>query len=162
MGSFKDDDPCRLLGPGRGDEPLGTVDITPAMLSFHVARARLRRAEATAAMLRRLARTVVRPFRRARHGATARAQSAGDCRTRVEGDLKTPLTSIRAAAEILRDHADVPVEERARFLEAIIDDSRRLERFADRLIDGIGPSTRRRAWHRRTTGRDPSVDRQAA
>jgi signal transduction histidine kinase len=162
MGSFKDDDTCRLLGPGKGDEPLGAADITPAMLSFHVARARRLRAEATADMLRGLARTVVRPFRRARHQATATGPAAGDCRTRVEGDLKTPLTSIRAAAEILRDHADVPVEERARFLEAIIDDSRRLERFADRLIDGIGPSTRRRAWHRRTTGRDPSVDRQAA
>lgn len=162
MGSFKDDDPCRLLGPGKGDEPLGATDITPAMLSDHVARAQRLRAEATADILRRLAGAMARPFRRVRRQAAATGPAAGDCQTRVEGDLKTPLTSIRAAAEILRDHADVPVEERARFLAAIIDDSRRLERFADRLIDGTGSSARRREWRRRTTGCDTSVERQAA
>jgi K+-sensing histidine kinase KdpD len=116
----------------------------PALLQPTIIRARRPRGGVVGDLLRRLARAAVRALRRERHQLLASGHSADDCRTRVEDDLKSPVTSIRAAAEILRDHEDVPVDERARFLAAIIEDSRRIERFADGLLARIEPASVRR------------------
>lgn len=56
------------------------------------------------------------------------------CRSLVEHELKTPLTSMRSAAEILRDNQDLPPAERNRFLDALIEDNARLEAIINRLL----------------------------
>ena len=56
--------------------------------------------------------------------------------THVSHELKTPLTSIRGAAELLGDHFDeMTREERQRFLQNIQDDSDRLKHLVSRLLE---------------------------
>ncbi|MBK8908465.1 MAG: hypothetical protein IPM60_11320 [Rhodospirillales bacterium] len=56
------------------------------------------------------------------------------CRSLFEHELKTPLTSMRSAAEILRDNQDLPPAERDRFLDALIEDNVRLEAIINRML----------------------------
>jgi signal transduction histidine kinase len=55
----------------------------------------------------------------------------------VSHELKSPLTAIAGAAELLReadtDDAPMPAEQRARFLDNIVSDARRLDRLLVRL-----------------------------
>ena len=66
--------------------------------------------------------------------------------THVSHELKTPLTSIRGAAELLGEHfEEMTSNERARFLTNIQDDSDRLKTLVSRLLelaqaDGFTPS----------------------
>ena len=53
----------------------------------------------------------------------------------VAHELKSPLTSIRGAAEILRDGADLDPEARERFLRNIELDAERLDRLVSRLLE---------------------------
>ena len=51
-------------------------------------------------------------------------------------ELKTPLTSLRGAVELLRDHLDtMSPEERARFLDVLDASSTRLEQLVRRMLD---------------------------
>ena len=59
-----------------------------------------------------------------------------DFATHVSHELKTPLTSIRGAAELLGDHfEEMTGEERQRFLTNIQDDSDRLKHLVSRLLE---------------------------
>lgn len=49
--------------------------------------------------------------------------------------LRTPLTSIRSFAEILRDNPDLPQARRDAFLDGLLGESERLERAIDRVVD---------------------------
>jgi signal transduction histidine kinase len=56
--------------------------------------------------------------------------------THVSHELKTPLTSIRGAAELLDEHFDdMTKQERQRFLGNILDDSDRLKYLVSRLLE---------------------------
>jgi signal transduction histidine kinase len=50
-------------------------------------------------------------------------------------ELRSALTSILACSEILRDYPDMPDEERARFLEAVIAEGNRLNRMVSRMVE---------------------------
>jgi signal transduction histidine kinase len=50
-------------------------------------------------------------------------------------ELRSALTSILACSEILRDYPDLPAEERAQFLEAVIAEGKRLNRMVSRMIE---------------------------
>jgi two-component system, OmpR family, sensor histidine kinase ChvG len=52
----------------------------------------------------------------------------------VSHELKTPITAIRGAAELLA-HDDMAPEDRARFLANILDDTGRMERLVTRLLE---------------------------
>ena len=53
----------------------------------------------------------------------------------VTHELRTPITAIRAASEILHDDDDIPEEVRKKFLQNIISESDRLNRLIDKILD---------------------------
>jgi signal transduction histidine kinase len=53
----------------------------------------------------------------------------------VNHELRTPLASIRAFSEILRDHPDLPHAERLDFLRIVVTESERLTRLINQLLD---------------------------
>ena len=53
----------------------------------------------------------------------------------VNHELRTPLASIRAFSEILREHADLSETERLEFLHIIVAESERLTRLINQLLD---------------------------
>jgi Na+/proline symporter/signal transduction histidine kinase len=53
----------------------------------------------------------------------------------VTHELRTPITAIRAASEILHDDDDIPEEIRKQFLQNIISESDRLNRLIDKILD---------------------------
>ncbi len=53
----------------------------------------------------------------------------------VNHELRTPLASIRAFSEILRDHTDMPDTERNEFLRIVVTESERLTRLINQLLD---------------------------
>jgi Na+/proline symporter/nitrogen-specific signal transduction histidine kinase len=55
--------------------------------------------------------------------------------TTVNHELRTPLASIRAFSEILREHADLSEPERLEFLRIIVAESERLTRLINQLLD---------------------------
>jgi signal transduction histidine kinase len=53
----------------------------------------------------------------------------------VNHELRTPLASIRAFSEILRDHPDLPDAQRGEFLRVVVAESERLTRLINQLLD---------------------------
>lgn len=53
----------------------------------------------------------------------------------VSHELRTPLTSIRAFSEILRDNPDLDGSERAEYLGIIVDETERLSRLINQVLD---------------------------
>lgn len=53
----------------------------------------------------------------------------------VSHELRTPLTSIRSFAEILRDNQTLPDDKRQRFLDIIVQESQRLSRLIEEILD---------------------------
>ncbi len=103
---------------------------TRAEIDWHVANGRRLRAEATTEGLR-----MVRAWLSDRRGALPRLRrqpARGDAAT----TLRTPLTAIRSAAEILRDHPEMAPQERARFVRILLEEERRLERLVAALTPG--------------------------
>ena len=53
----------------------------------------------------------------------------------VTHELRTPITAIKAASEILHDDEDIPEELKKQFLQNIISESDRLNRLIDKILD---------------------------
>ena len=53
----------------------------------------------------------------------------------VTHELRTPLTSIRAFSEILLDNPDIEADERQAFLQTIVDETSRLTRLINQVLD---------------------------
>jgi signal transduction histidine kinase len=64
----------------------------------------------------------------------------------VTHELRTPLTSIRAFSEILRDNPDLDVAERLRFLGIVIQESERLTRLINQVLDLAKLESGRAEW----------------
>jgi signal transduction histidine kinase len=52
----------------------------------------------------------------------------------LEHELRTPLATIRSISEILRDYPDISESERRRFLDAVLEEERRLSGTIDRVL----------------------------
>lgn len=74
-------------------------------------------------------------------------QMKDDFMSTVTHELRTPLTSIRAFAEILRDHAELPVEKRSAYLDIVIKESERLTRLINDMLDLARIESGRAEWH---------------
>jgi Na+/proline symporter len=72
-------------------------------------------------------------------GANARLQVLDrlkdDFVATVNHELRTPLASIRAFSEILRDHPELALAERLQFLGIVVTESERLTRLINQLLD---------------------------
>ena len=55
--------------------------------------------------------------------------------TTVTHEIRSPITSIRSLSEIMVDHEDISQEERKAFLETIIQESDRLSRLVNQVLD---------------------------
>jgi signal transduction histidine kinase len=59
-----------------------------------------------------------------------------DFASHVSHEFKTPLTSLQGTAEILLEHFDdVPEEKRKQFLNNLLEDSQRLQKLVERLLE---------------------------
>jgi signal transduction histidine kinase/Na+/proline symporter len=71
--------------------------------------------------------------------ANAKLQEFSDLKNEflytVTHELRTPITSIRAMAELLEDHADMPNEERAQFVGNIIYEAERMTKLISNVLD---------------------------
>ena len=111
--------------PSHDPSPLAAGALTSETIDACIARGRRLRAEAMA----RHVSMAVAALRRLFAGRRA-AQGDRDS-TGVWHDLRTPLTAIRSSSELLIDYPDMPQEHRRRFLDAIHEESLRLERTID-------------------------------
>jgi Na+/proline symporter/nitrogen-specific signal transduction histidine kinase len=64
----------------------------------------------------------------------------------VTHELRTPLTSIRAFSEILRDNPELDAAERQRFLTIVIQESERLTRLINQVLDLAKLESGRAEW----------------
>jgi signal transduction histidine kinase len=58
-----------------------------------------------------------------------------DFLSRVSHELRTPMTSIRSFTEVLLENSDINESQRRRFIEVIFDESKRLTRLLDEILD---------------------------
>jgi signal transduction histidine kinase len=73
----------------------------------------------------------------------ARAVYVREFASQVSHELKTPITAIRGAAELLSADAEMPVADRQRFVVNIEEDARRMERLVGRLLELARAENRR-------------------
>jgi signal transduction histidine kinase len=66
---------------------------------------------------------------------TARARYVTEFASNASHELKSPITAIRGAAELLSQHDDMPIAQRARFVQNIADDAARMERLVTRMLE---------------------------
>jgi Na+/proline symporter/nitrogen-specific signal transduction histidine kinase len=141
----------RVLGPGRGAAmaTAGEAPATPqqlqqaeALLAGAVGAATARALVATAAEAEPLgAADVLRLADEARalHQRNQQLESLDrlkdDFMSSVTHELRTPLTSIRALGELMRDAPDMPAAQRQRFVGIVVDESERLSRLVNQVLD---------------------------
>jgi Na+/proline symporter/nitrogen-specific signal transduction histidine kinase len=67
--------------------------------------------------------------------------------TTVSHELRTPLTSIRSFSEIVHDNPDLALEERRDFLRIIVQESERLTRLINDILDLAKMEAGKAEWH---------------
>ncbi|MCZ8175733.1 MAG: ATP-binding protein [Burkholderiaceae bacterium] len=142
----------RVLGPGRG-AALGAADeaaaATPrqlqqaeALLAGAVGAATARALVATAAEAEPLGAADVlrladeaRALRQRNEQLESLDRLKDDFMSSVTHELRTPLTSIRALGELMRDEPGMPEAQRQRFVGIVVDESERLSRLVNQVLD---------------------------
>ncbi|MEO0999519.1 MAG: ATP-binding protein [Pseudomonadota bacterium] len=82
--------------------------------------------------------------------------------SQVSHELRTPMTSIRSFSEILQGEDDLPPEQGRRFATIIHDESRRLTRLLDEILDLSILESGRVSMERRALDLDAVLDRALA
>ncbi|MGC2777885.1 MAG: sensor histidine kinase [Bradyrhizobium sp.] len=67
--------------------------------------------------------------------------------TTVSHELRTPLTSIRSFSEIVHDNPDLPIGQRREFLRIIVQESERLTRLINDILDLAKMEAGKTEWH---------------
>ncbi len=69
------------------------------------------------------------------HALTERTNYIQRFATHVSHEFKTPLTSMQGALELLQEHADMPCDQRIRFIDNLLADTQRLKQLVNRLLE---------------------------
>jgi len=81
-------------------------------------------------------RALARALETMKAGLSDRAEYVADFAANVSHELKSPITAIKGATELLVDEAEeMPAEQRRRFLTNILGDAERMERLVARLLE---------------------------
>lgn len=104
---------------------------TPEEVAWHVRNAQRLRSQVIGSALRAGARRL-----RAAGAQAARAVCGAGQGSEATAALRSPLTAMRCAAEILRDNPDLPPAERSRFLQVLLAEERRMEELVAGLLEG--------------------------
>ena len=110
-------------------------EVTPEQVAYYMDRGRRLRSIYAWWMLRRLrhrVRDALKPPKRQPKPVETDNGAALDA---FAEQLRTPLTSIRSSAEILRQHPDIKTHERARFLDIVLAEEARLESLLTQIMD---------------------------
>ena len=94
---------------------------------------------------RELAKTA-EELRQANDKLTRLDRMKDDFLSRVSHELRTPMTSIRSFSEILADRPDLDAAEAGRFLSIIHQESERLTRLLDEILDLSSMESGQAAW----------------
>ncbi|MCK6432282.1 MAG: histidine kinase [Burkholderiaceae bacterium] len=70
-----------------------------------------------------------------------------DFMSSVTHELRTPLTSIRALTELMRDDAEMPIEQRQEFLRIVVAETERLTRLVNQVLDMAKIESGHAEWH---------------
>ncbi len=65
----------------------------------------------------------------------------------ISHELRTPLTSIRAFSEILLENPDLPPEQRSDYLRIVVDETERLTRLINQVLDLSKLESGAAQWH---------------
>jgi Na+/proline symporter/nitrogen-specific signal transduction histidine kinase len=141
----------RVLGPGRGAPfaAAGPAPATPqqlqqaeALLAGAVGAATARALVASAAEAEPLEAADVlrladeaRALRQRNQQLESLDRLKDDFMSSVTHELRTPLTSIRALGELMRDEPEMPAAQRQRFVGIVVDESERLSRLVNQVLD---------------------------
>jgi Na+/proline symporter/nitrogen-specific signal transduction histidine kinase len=80
----------------------------------------------------------------------------------VTHELRTPLTSIRAFAEILLDNPELPRPERERFLRVVVEETERLTRLINQVLDLSKLESGRAEWEIAEVDLEEVIEESAA
>ncbi|HEY9011560.1 MAG TPA: ATP-binding protein, partial [Devosia sp.] len=79
--------------------------------------------------------------------------------SQVSHEVRTPMTSIRSFSEILLDEGALKPEERKRFVSTIHDESLRLTRLLDQILDLSALERGERGWENRPIDPEAALER---
>lgn len=120
--------------------------VPPELIAHYVARGHHLRAEALAAMARRLAARVRWFFEPTPEGEATGKAGPEDPLSILASDLRSPLTAIRSSAEILRDNPDIDSVKRRRFVDIVLAEEARLEALVARMLDASNVERGTQVW----------------
>ncbi len=80
----------------------------------------------------------------------------------VSHELRTPLTSIRALGEILLDNPEIDIEQRRQFFGVIVNESERLTRLINQILDLAKMEAGRMEWRMADVDPKDVIDRAIA
>ena len=113
------------------EEPLGLDEVMDILDEASQVRAYSRELEQKSRELE----AATAELRAANERLTELDRMKDDFISTVTHELRTPLTSIRSFSEILLDEADLPVDERMKFLSIIVKEAERLTRLINQVLD---------------------------
>jgi Na+/proline symporter/nitrogen-specific signal transduction histidine kinase len=113
------------------EEPLRLTEVMEILDEASQVRAYSRQLEAKSRELE----AVTADLRAANERLKELDQLKDDFISTVSHELRTPLTSIRAFSEILLDNPDLSVDERQEFLRLMVEETERLTRLINQILD---------------------------
>jgi len=131
-----------LVASAVTEERLGVDEVMEILDEASQVRAYSRQLEAKSRELE----AVTEELRAANDRLRELDQLKDDFVSTVSHELRTPLTSIRAFSEILLDNPDLSVEDRQQFLRLVVEETERLTRLINQVLDLSKLESGRMEW----------------